>query len=79
MTQIYDAAAEYDRQLLDQARALCALSTPSDMREYLATYGNGYAANITSDTCVYYILGRLQAVTAELVRWIDRIPEAHRG
>jgi len=79
MTQTYDAAAEYDRHLLDTARALCALSTPTDMREYLAIRGDAYARNLDSTTSVYYVLGKLQAVTAELVRWIDRLPEAHRA
>jgi hypothetical protein len=78
MTQIYDAAAEYDRHLLDTARALCALSTPTDMREYLASIGTPAPAADPSHVA-YLILGRLQATAAELVRWLDRIPEAHRA
>jgi hypothetical protein len=48
------------------------------MREYLARTDGTY---LDSDYAhvAYMILGRLQATAAELVRWLDRIPEEHRG
>jgi len=78
MTQTPSAAADYDRYLLDTARQLASLRDLNGMRLWLATRGD--PASEAEGHIVYgHILGRLQATTAELVRWLERIPEAHRG
>jgi len=79
------AAADYDRQLLDKARQLAALNTWSDRQRWLkehsepGTWAHDIAASGDDATIRAYISGVTKATLAELVRWIERIPEANRG
>ena len=79
MTQIRDYAAEYDQHLLTKARQLAGLHDVTQMRRWLAEHDDEDAAGMDASSVYAYILGRLQATTAELVRWVERIPETHRG
>lgn len=68
----------YDHYLLTRARELSQLNDLHSMRLWLAAHGDPVSED--QGHVVYgYILGRLQATTAELVRWLERIPEADRG
>ena len=79
------AAADYDRQLLDKARQLAALNTWEDRQQWLCenSPAGSWAADIAASgddaTIRAYISGVTKATLAELVRWLERIPEAHRG
>ena len=82
MTQIHDAAAAYDQALLDKARTLASLHDIPQMRAYLTDLGvwpDETVTELDASVVAAYVLGRLQATTAELVRWLERIPAAHRG
>jgi len=81
MTQIRDYAAEYDQHLLTKARQLAELHDLPQMRAYLVELGQcpDLVASLASAVVASLVLGRLQATTLELVRWLERIPEAHRG
>jgi len=70
-----NAAADYDAALLDKARELIALKDIPQMRRWMIELGGFAFDNVAKmDTALVeaYILGRLQATTAELVRWIER-------
>jgi hypothetical protein len=70
--------ADYDQHLLDMARTATEARTVQDRRAWLAERGdwNAEGPDVVVDAA---FMGRAMAVMAELVRWIDRIPEAHRG
>jgi len=77
-----DAAAAYDQQLLDKARTLANLHDIPQMRAYLTDLGvwpDETVTELDASVVAAYVLGRLQATTMELVRWLDRIPAEHRG
>jgi len=75
-----DAAAAYDTALLNKARSMSKLDSTEDMRAWLASqdWSAGYADR-SYEVVQAAVFGQLKAVTAELVRWLERIPEAHRG
>ena len=85
MTQIRDYAAEYDQHLLTKARQLAGLTTSEDRREWLLDHsghdpwGTELAAGGNDTLISAYLFGMTKATLGELVRWLERIPEAHRG
>jgi hypothetical protein len=72
------AAQTYDTYLLNLARELAALSDTDAMRAWLAGHGTDTSRE-DQGTVYARILGRTQAALDELTRWVERIPEAHRG
>jgi len=73
-----NAAAAYDANLLNTARELASLKDIESMRLYLAAHGDPVSED-PGHVVFAYITGKLAATTLELVRWLDRIPEANRG
>jgi len=85
MTQIRDYAAEYDQHLLTKARQLAGLNTSEDRRAWLLSHteNDSWGAEIAAEgddgIISAYLFGITKATLGELVRWLERIPEAHRG
>jgi len=85
MTSIHDAAAAYDAALLTKARQLASLNTTEDRQAWLrqhsepGTMGAQIADGTDWGLIRAYVDGITKAVLGELVRWLDRIPEEHRG
>jgi hypothetical protein len=68
----------YDEHLLSFARELAGLKDLTDMRRWMADHDVIIpGADVT--TVYAYILGRTMGTMTELARWVERIPEAHRG
>jgi hypothetical protein len=75
-----DPAAEYDARLLRQARELAGLRTTGDMLAWIrANHGSSIINEDDPSSIRAYILGVTKATLGELTRWLERIPEAHRG
>ena len=75
-----DPAAEYDAHLLAKARELASLRTTDQMLAWIqATHGSSIIREDDPSSIRAYILGVTKATLGELTRWLERIPEAHRG
>jgi len=85
MTQIRDYAAEYDQHLLTKACQLAGLTTSEERRAWLLdhtendSWGSEIAAAGDDGIISAYLSGITKATLGELVRWLERIPKAHRG
>jgi len=74
------AGAEYDAHLLAKARELASLTTTEEMITWIrANHGSTIINENDPAGIRAYILGVTKATLAELVRWVERIPEANRG
>jgi len=77
---VRDPAAEYDAHLLAKARELAGLRTTGDMLTWIqANHGSSIINEDDPSSIRAYILGVTKATLGELTRWLERIPEAHRG
>jgi len=71
---------EYDAHLLAKARELASLTTTEEMITWIrANHGSTIINENDPAGIRAYILGVTKATLAELVRWVERIPEANRG
>jgi hypothetical protein len=72
------AAQTYDTYLLAKAHEFYELKDLTAMKAWMDA--NNVVIPGADVTTVYgYFLGRVQQVAIELARWVERIPEAHRG
>ena len=71
---------EYDARTLTQARELSQLRTTPEMIAWIrANHGSTIIRDDDPPSIRAYIHGVTKATLAELVRWVERIPEANRG
>jgi hypothetical protein len=71
---------EYDARTLTRARELTELRTTEDMLLWIyANHGSTIIRDDDPPSIRAYIHGVTKATLAELVRWVERIPEANRG
>ena len=77
---VRDPAAEYDAHLLAKARELASLTTTEEMLTWIRDHHGSSIINEDDPSSIRaYILGVTKATLGELTRWLERIPEAHRG
>ena len=77
---VRDPAAEYDAHLLAKARELASLTTTEEMLTWICDHHGSSIINEDDPSSIRaYILGVTKATLGELTRWLERIPEAHRG
>ena len=72
------ALKTHDELLLSRAHEFYELKDLTAMRAWMDA--NDVVIPGADILTVYgYFLGRVQQVAIELARWVERIPEAHRG
>ena len=76
--QVIMTDAEYYRRIRTDVRELSQLRDIDSMRLWLASRGNP-ASEDAGHLVFAHILGILQAKSAELVAWADRIAGDYRG